>query len=69
MILCVFAIEFSTDDIHLPLVPDSHLGVSRVLRRYAISGTLDPYVVSCGANPCVFGMLALMSVELGQSWK
>ena len=36
---------------------------------YALSGTLDPYVVSCGANPCVFGMLALMSVELMQSWK
>lgn len=38
------------------------------LCRYALSGTMDPYVVSCGANPSVFGMLALMTVELFQSW-
>jgi hypothetical protein len=33
-----------------------------------VSGVLDPYVVSCGANPAIFGMLALLTVELFQSW-
>ena len=33
-----------------------------------MSGVLDPYVVSCGANPAVFGLLAVMTVELFQSW-
>ena len=35
---------------------------------YLVSGVLDPYVVSCGANPAIFGMLALLTVELLQSW-
>lgn len=36
---------------------------------YMVSGVLDPYVVSCGANPAVFGLFALMTVELFQSWE
>eukprot|EP00041_Stephanoeca_diplocostata_P032881 m.1067758 g.1067758 ORF g.1067758 m.1067758 type:complete len:207 (-) comp24223_c1_seq9:340-960(-) len=36
---------------------------------YLVSGVLDPYVVSCGANPAVFGLIAIMLVELIQSWK
>jgi len=35
---------------------------------YVVSGVLDPYVVSCGANPAVFGLIGLMTVELLQSW-
>lgn len=35
---------------------------------YMVSGVMDPYVVSCGANPALFGLLGLMAVELFQSW-
>jgi len=35
---------------------------------YLVSGLFDPYVVSVGANPAVFGLLGVMLVELVQSW-
>eukprot|EP00038_Savillea_parva_P007140 m.168020 g.168020 ORF g.168020 m.168020 type:complete len:1180 (+) comp12910_c0_seq1:289-3828(+) len=35
---------------------------------YTLSATLDPYEVSCGANPSVFGLIGLMAVELMQTW-
>lgn len=74
---CTFApstlvtLQSVTQYFHLlsPQYPNSCSQSHTLSCSYALSGTLDPYVVSCGANPCVFGMLALMSVELMQSWK
>jgi membrane associated rhomboid family serine protease len=36
---------------------------------YLISGIFDPYVVSVGSNPAVFGLLGVVLVELLQTWK
>jgi len=36
---------------------------------YLISGLFDPYVVSVGSDPAIFGLLAVLVVELFQSWK
>ena len=34
-----------------------------------MSGLFDPYVVSVGSNPAVFGLLGVVLVELIQTWK
>lgn len=36
---------------------------------YLMSGLFDPYVVSVGSNPAVFGLLGVVLVELIQTWK
>eukprot|EP00040_Diaphanoeca_grandis_P035661 m.224805 g.224805 ORF g.224805 m.224805 type:complete len:723 (+) comp33444_c0_seq1:240-2408(+) len=36
---------------------------------YLISGLFDPYVVAVGSDPAIFGLLAVLVVELFQSWK
>ena len=36
---------------------------------YLVSGIFDPYVVSVGSNPAVFGLLGVVLVELLQTWK
>jgi membrane associated rhomboid family serine protease len=36
---------------------------------YVVSGLFDPTAVTCGSDPAVFGLLAVLYVELFQSWR
>jgi len=36
---------------------------------YVVSGVVDPFGVTCGSDPAILGLLAVLYVELFQSWR